>query len=96
MLGNSDVGKTSLIGKYRSPDMQLGPKVTTYGTDVITVYLSINNESVIKVKLWDTAGQDKSATVSGNYARNLDACLLVFDLTKHISYESVSKWLHEL
>ena len=61
VLGNSNVGKTSLTNKFRSADFVLGPKVTTYGTDVFKVYLSINESVNIRVNIWDTAGQEKGA-----------------------------------
>ena len=96
VLGNSDVGKTSLINKYRDPKSELGPKHTTYGTDIISVYLNVQSTAVIRVRLWDTAGQEKNSSVSKQYTQNLDACLLVFDLTNKSSYESVTKWLKEL
>ena len=46
--------------------------------------------------MWDTAGQEHNASISKNYARNLEACLLVFDLTRRKSFQSVNKWLQEL
>ena len=42
VLGNSDVGKSSLTQKFQSPDYVLGPKFTTYYTDTFNVYLTVN------------------------------------------------------
>ena len=42
LLGNSDVGKTSLTKRFKSKDCALGEKVKTYGTDTTSVYLTVN------------------------------------------------------
>jgi GTPase SAR1 family protein len=53
-----DVGKTSLQKKYAYPERDLSKyeKIKTQGTDTTTSYISLFDESVTKIKLWDTAG----------------------------------------
>lgn len=97
ILGNMNVGKTSLTHRYVAPDMPLRvEKITTIGTDTRSTYISLFNETVTKIKIWDTAGQEKHANIVGSYVKRLDACLMVCDLTKQDSLVSIRKWIHEL
>lgn len=94
MLGNHDVGKTSLQLKYVDPQAQLKiEKIKTHGTDTKTVFISIYGDTVTKVKIWDTAGQEAHANIVGSYVKRLDACLMVFDLTDANSFVGIRKWI---
>lgn len=82
-----DVGKTSLQLKYCDPEAQLKlEKIKTHGTDTKTAYISIFDETISKVTIWDTAGVEQHANIVSSYVRRTDACLMVFDLTNHRSY----------
>ena len=97
VLGNCNIGKTSLQLKYVDPTAKLKmEKIKTHGTDTKSVYVSIYGETVTKVKIWDTAGQETHANIVGSYVKRLDACLMVYDLTKRQSYESIQKWIKQL
>ena len=92
-----DVGKTSLTHRYVAPDKQLRmEKIKTKGTDTCSTYITLFSDTVTKIKIWDTAGQEKHADIVGSYVRRLDACLMVCDLTKKDSLISIRKWMREL
>ena len=64
IIGNSDVGKTSLVYKFLNKNFKLQPiKTKTIGTDIQVMYLSINDKQVVKVKIFDTAGQERMGTI---------------------------------
>jgi len=93
VLGNMDVGKTSLTQRYAYPDRSFKiEKIKTRGTDTVSAYISILGETISKVSIWDTAGQEKHADIVGAYVKKLDACLMVFDLTNSESLESIHRW----
>lgn len=98
VLGNMDVGKTSLTHKYVTPDraLQVEEKIKTKGTDIRSTYVTVCGETVTKIKIWDTAGQERHANIVGAYVKRLDACLMVCDLTNEYSLGSVRKWMKEL
>ena len=48
------------------------------------------------MQIWDTAGQEQHATIVPTFAKNVDACLLVFDLTNATSCQNIKKWQYEL
>mmetsp|Transcript_11610 Transcript_11610/g.15730 ORF Transcript_11610/g.15730 Transcript_11610/m.15730 type:complete len:96 (-) Transcript_11610:787-1074(-) len=92
-----NVGKTSLTNRYVAPGKQFGgEKIMTTGVDIKSSYVSICGETVTKVKIWDTAGQEKHANIVGSYVKRLDACLMVCDLTNEESLHSIRKWIREL
>jgi len=57
LVGNSDVGKTCLIRKYKFQDAFEIPKskISTLGIENQVMKLKINN-MLVKVVLWDPAG----------------------------------------
>lgn len=96
-MGHFDVGKTSLILKYVDPAARLRvEKIKTHGTDTKTVHISIYGDTVTKVKIWDTAGQEAHANIVGSYVKRLDACLMAFDLTNADSFLGIRKWIKQL
>ena len=58
ILGNMDVGKTSLTHKYVTPELELRveEKIKTRGTDTRSMYVTVCGDTTTKIKIWDTAG----------------------------------------
>jgi len=50
----------------------------------------------MKLSLWDTAGQETYKSITRSYFRGASGALLVFDLTRRSSFESVTAWLNDL
>ena len=98
ILGNPDVGKTSLSKKYKDPNYDLSQyeKIKTIGIDTTTSYISICDNMVTKFKQWDTAGQESHANIVGAYVRKLDACLMVLNLCDPNGLQSIFKWYDQL
>ena len=80
VIGNSNVGKTSLCRKFSRKLTKTSAKIATIGVDVEYVYLHAFNDT-LKIKIWDTAGQERFRAVGNQYVRNLDGVVLVFDMT---------------
>lgn len=81
-----NVGKTSLTHRYVAPEKELKcEKIKTRGTDTRSTYVTVFGDTLTKVKIWDTAGQEKHANIVGAYVKRLDACLMVCDLTNEES-----------
>ena len=45
---------------------------------------------------WDTAGQERYRAITSAYYRGAVGALLVYDISKHQTYENVTRWLREL
>jgi Ras-related protein Rab-11A/Ras-related protein Rab-11B len=50
----------------------------------------------IKAQIWDTAGQERYRAITSAYYRGAVGALLVYDISKHGSFENVERWLKEL
>ena len=50
----------------------------------------------VKAQIWDTAGQERYRAITSAYYRGAVGALLVYDMTKHETYEGAAKWLKEL
>lgn len=70
-------------------------KITTLGIEQQQMKLKINN-MIVKVVLWDPAGQERFESMTKSFYRDLDGVLLVFDLTKEKSFQSLTKWLSQI
>ena len=57
--------------------------------------LKVENK-IIKAQIWDTAGQEKYRAITSAYYRGALGALLIYDISKEISFENVDKWLNEL
>ena len=92
IIGDSNVGKTSLLQRYTLGDMP-DPKNTkaTIGADFQKKEVTVNNVSVT-VQIWDTAGQEQYHALGHAFYRGADCCCLVFDLTKKESLEHLNRW----
>lgn len=93
IIGDSSVGKSSLL--YRYTDNDWNPHyIATIGVD-FKVLTFEREGKVVKLQLWDTAGQDRFKTITHTYYRGAHGVMLVFDITNRESFEHVTTWLEE-
>ena len=93
ILGDSAVGKTSLMHVYVNRKFNAQYKATI-GADFMTKDVVVDDKNV-SLQLWDTAGQERFQSLGVAFYRGADACVLVFDITKPKSFESLSNWRDE-
>lgn len=56
----------------------------------------IINNTKLKLKIWDTAGQEKYRTITNNFYRGTDGVILVFDMNLEKSIDSVPHWIRQI
>ncbi|KAJ8290211.1 hypothetical protein GJAV_G00009980 [Gymnothorax javanicus] len=95
MLGDSTVGKSSLLKRY-TEDLFLDSINQTVGVDFYVQFLEVEPGVRIKMQFWDTAGQERFRSVTRSYYRNSVGGLLVFDLTNRASFEHIWEWHEEV
>merc|ERR1712167_541375 len=93
ILGDSSVGKTSLMNQYVNKKFNTQYKATI-GADFLTKEVSIP-ERVVTMQIWDTAGQERFQSLGVAFYRGADACILVFDVTSKKSFEALDTWRDE-
>ena len=97
LIGESGVGKTSIISRYISNTFS-SVLMATPGANFTTktIFLKDENQS-IKFEIWDTAGQEKYRALAKVFYKNAAVCILVYDITRRTSFEELKKyWIQEL
>ena len=92
VLGESSVGKTSLLVRYTEDKFE--NTVQTIGVDVKNKYVMYENKK-IQLELWDTAGQERFKGIAQNYFRAANGVILVFDITNKESFNKLKFWINE-
>uniref|UniRef100_A0A0K0EQG1 Rab family GTPase n=1 Tax=Strongyloides stercoralis TaxID=6248 RepID=A0A0K0EQG1_STRER len=90
VLGDSGVGKTSIVNRFTGDDYLPKPKATV-GVDFKSKNIVYNNFNVT-LQFWDTAGQEKFESVADSYYRGADCCILVYDVTEKSSFSRLQVW----
>ena len=91
-LGDSGVGKTSIINKYITGNY-LDNVTSTLGVNFSYKKLIINKTVKITLKLIDTCGQEKYRALSKSYFKNTDGVLFVFGLNDKESFDNIKVWM---
>ena len=94
LLGDSSVGKTSLITRYTNGTFG-GHYIATVGIEHYTKQETINNLKIC-VKVWDTAGQERFRAITPNILRNAEGIVLVYDVTNTESFENLKFWINSI
>ena len=93
-LGETEVGKTSIVLRY-SDDKFHEDKTATIGID-FKIKIIRKGKEVIKVSIYDTAGEERFKTLIKHYYRGANGILLIFDLTKKSTFDKLNFWLEDL
>lgn len=94
IIGDSAVGKSNLLSRYARDEFDLHSK-STIGVEFQTQCLEIDGREV-KAQIWDTAGQERFRAVTSAYYRGAFGALVVYDISRRTTFESVGRWLEEL
>ena len=94
IIGDSSVGKTSIISRYANGTFK-EEYLATVGLDYYTKDEIIDNKT-IQIKLWDTAGQERFKALTQNYFRNAEGVLLVYDVTSTESFDNLKYWISSI
>lgn len=93
ILGDSGVGKTSLMNQYVNKKFSKQYKATI-GADFLTKEVMIDDK-LVTMQIWDTAGQERFQSLGVAFYRGADSCVLVYDITDQKSFESLNGWKEE-
>ena len=92
-LGESGVGKTSIIRRYIHNIFDEN-NLSTIGLNFSFKEVKLKNGKSINIKLIDTAGQEKYKALAKSYFKNVDAVLFVFSLNNQDSFDNMKNWIN--
>ena len=95
MLGDSKVGKTSICQSYKNIEFS-DNYFTTIGHEKYENSIKMRNGEEIKLKIYDTAGQERYHSICSNALKSVQGIVVVFDLGDRKSFEHVNTWLQEI
>lgn len=94
LIGDSAVGKSNLLSRFARNEFDTNTKATI-GVEFQTQAVEIEGKEV-KAQIWDTAGQERFRAVTSAYYRGAVGALVVYDISRKVTFESVKRWLEEL
>ena len=91
LVGESGVGKTSIITQYIDNIFQKDQQSTIGGT-FSTKTVKCGNGKILKLEIWDTAGQERYRSVTKLFYKDANAAILVYDITNKFSFEEIQNY----
>ena len=89
------VGKSSLMSQYIKKEFPESP-LPTIAIEFATKIIKIKEGGYVKAQIWDTAGQEKYKSITSHHYRKAVGALLVYDVTRKLTFENCIKWYNEL
>jgi small GTP-binding protein len=93
-LGEGAVGKTSLVGRFVYNSFE-GDYLATIGTDIHLKMVQVE-DTLVKLVIWDIAGQDNFAQLRRAYYQNASGAFFVFDTSRPETIARVDDWMKAL
>ena len=94
LVGESGVGKTSIITQFIDQTFQEDQQSTTGGT-FSTKSVVCDNGKTLKFEIWDTAGQERYRSLTKMFYKDANAAVLVYDITRKDSFEELQNYWAE-
>ena len=90
LLGDSNVGKSSIIDRLKSNTFKASPS-TTITLEHHNLIIKINS-FILRMQIWDTAGQEKFDAIASTYYKSADVVIFVYSINIRDSFDRVSQW----
>ena len=94
IIGESGVGKTCFLLRYAENSF-VANHLLTIGIDFKIKMLELDGK-VIKLQIWDTAGQDRFRTITKTYYKGSQGVILVYDVCDEKSFGNVKNWVNQI
>lgn len=94
LLGESTVGKTTMIQKYLGNSIKAS-SLATIGIDNITDKVQFDGQDYI-FKIYDTAGQEKYRSLTKTVIRLNEGFLLVFSVDSKRTFQCINNWIEDI
>jgi len=91
VIGDSTVGKTSLINRFHGEQFSTS-LISTIGVDFRLKTIDVDGKR-IKIQVWDTAGQEQFQSITPAYYKGAHGVMLVYDVTNRRSFDNISRWM---
>ena len=94
-LGETTVGKSSFINYFIDKKFSLN-YLQTLGFDFKVKKINLPNGKNVKLRVFDTAGQERFKSMSLSHLKKVDGILLIYDITNKATFENITKWINDI
>lgn len=95
VIGELGTGKTSIIKRYVHQFFSHHYRATI-GVDFALKVVEWDENTLIRLQLWDIAGQERFGNMTRVYYKEAVGAFIVFDVTRSQTFEAVRKWKADL
>lgn len=95
LLGDVSVGKTSVIERFINNNFK-DDYTCTIQAEQKTKIINEDSNTSIRMDIWDTAGQEKFRSLTRQYYRDSQGAIIVFDITKKKTFDSLQTWIDDI
>ncbi|XP_017044690.1 ras and EF-hand domain-containing protein homolog isoform X1 [Drosophila ficusphila] len=95
VIGELGTGKTSFIKRYVHQFFSQNYRATI-GVDFALKVLQWDANTIVRLQLWDIAGQERFGNMTRVYYKEAVGAFIVFDVTRSGTFDCVSKWKEDL
>ena len=95
LIGDSGVGKSSLVSRYVKGTFPKN-KGATIGVEFASKNLKLKTGTMVKAQIWDTAGQERYLAITSAHYRRAVGALVVYDICKRQSFDNCEKWINDV
>ena len=95
LIGDSTVGKTSLLYRFIEGRF-IEDRLCTICADFKTKSIRIDQSTIAKLTVWDTAGQEKYRAITSNYYRDANGVILIYDVANKSTFKNLNMWLNDI
>ena len=96
LLGNSYVGKTSMINHYKEKGQPPSPPIPTIAVDIKPIDITLPNSKTIKCFVYDTAGQERFKSMPSGIYKATQGILLIYSVIDRTSFNDIRRWIDEI
>ena len=93
IVGDASVGKSNLLLRYSHGQFREEYQLTIgveFGSNNVMI-----NDKIFRIQIWDTAGQENFRSITRAYYKNSACALIVYDISRKASFESISTWIED-
>ena len=94
-LGNTSVGKSSFIIKYIDNRFTYN-YTATLGLDFKQKKIKLKDGKDVRLRIFDTAGQERFRSVSVSFIKKADGIILIYDISNRETFNSIGEWIKNI
>jgi len=95
IIGDSQTGKTCIVSTFNGIKFN-DKNISSIGVDFLVKEIEMNNGIKLKLKIWDTAGQEMYHSMALNCLKNVLGIIYIFDVTNKKSLDSINRWVNDV